>query len=182
MVSRRKAADLLLQLHLRMAGAVERRRYMQGMQCHFGQWRIILRHLFRMSLGLAALAWLALASHASIADDRKDPLVVSIQNAVAKVGEPTTIFAKVTVDQGWQVAKSYRNRIIELSSFDDGVDFEKGEVPGSLEGSSLVFAVGVTSTKPGAHAINGVFRVGYHNGERLKMVSIPLIATVTGTE
>lgn len=156
---------------------------MQGMQCQFDQWRSALRRLFGISLGLAAaLAWLTLASDTSIADDREDPLVVSVENAVAKVGEPTTVVAKVTVDEGWQLAKSYRNRIIELSSFDDGVDFEKEVVQGSLEGSSLVFAVGVTSTEPGPHAINGVFRVGYHNGERLKMVSIPLIATVTGTE
>ena len=155
---------------------------MQGMHCQFRQWRIALPHLFRMSLGLAALAGLALASDASFADDRKDPVVVSVENAVAKVGQPTTIVAKVTVDEGWQVAKSYRNRIIELSSFDDGVDFEKEVVEGSLEGSSLVFAVGVTSTKPGTHPINGVFRVGYHNGERLEMISIPLIATVEGTD
>jgi hypothetical protein len=155
---------------------------MQGMHGQFGQWRFALRHLFRMSLGVAALTGLVLASEASIADERKDPVVVSVENAVAKVGEPTAVVAKVTVDEGWQVAKSYRNRIIKLSSFDDAVDFEKEEVQGSLEGSSLVFAVGVTSTKPGTHPINGVFRVGYHNGERLKMVSIPLIATVTGTE
>lgn len=155
---------------------------MQGMQGRFDQWRSAARRLFRTSLGIAALAWLTVVSETSTAADSKDPVVVSVENPVAKVGEPTKLVAKVTVGEGWQVAKSYRNRIINLSSFDDGVDFEKEVVPGSLEGDSLVFAVGVTSTKPGAHAINGVFRVGYHNGERLSMVSIPLIATVTGTE
>ena len=133
-------------------------------------------------ISVAVLAGIALASDASIAEDRGHPLVVSVENATAKVGAPTAIIAKVTVDEGWQVAPSYRNRIIELSSFDDGVEFEEEVVQGEVEEGSLVFGVGVTPTKPGTHAINGVFRVGYHNGQTMEMVSIPLIATVTGTE
>jgi hypothetical protein len=137
------------------------------------------RHLV---ISIAALAGVALANDASIAKDRGHPLVVSVENAVAKVGESTAVVAKITVDEGWQVAESYRNRIIDLSSFDDGVEFEEKMVQGALKDGSLVFAVGVTATKAGAHPINGVFRVGYHNGETMEMVSIPLIATVTGTE
>jgi hypothetical protein len=131
---------------------------------------------------VAAAAWVALASDAGITEQREHPLRVVVENAAAKVGEPTAVVAKISVDEGWRIAPSYRNRIIDLSSFDDGVEFEDEVVPGRVEEGSLVFGVGVTPTKPGAHAINGVLRVGYHNGETMEMVSIPLIATVTGTE
>jgi hypothetical protein len=131
---------------------------------------------------VAAAAWVALASDAGIADQREHPLRVVVENAAAKVGEPTAVVAKISVDEGWQIAPSYRNRIIDLSSFDDGVEFEDEVVQGTLEEGRLVFGVAVTPTKPGAHPINGVFRVGYHNGQTMEMISIPLIATVTGTE
>ena len=78
---------------------------------------------------------------------------------------------------------AYRNRVVELSSYDDGVEFEQKVVLGKVEHNDLEFVVGLTPTKPGAHAINGLFRVGYHNNSgRMDMVSLPLIATVTGTE
>jgi hypothetical protein len=38
-------------------------------------------------------------------------------------------------------------------------------------------------TKPGKHPINGLFRVGYiHGTDEIAMVSLRLIASVTGTE
>jgi hypothetical protein len=37
-------------------------------------------------------------------------------------------------------------------------------------------------TKPGKHPINGLFRVGYLYTDEIAMVSLRLIATVTGTE
>jgi hypothetical protein len=136
----------------------------------------------RLVIAVAAAAGIALASDGGGAEEREHPLRVVVENAAAKVGEPTAVVAKITVDEGWRIAPSYRNRIIDLSSFDDGVKFEDEVVQGTVEEGSLVFGVGVTPTKPGAHAINGVFRVGYHNGEMMEMVSIPLIATVTGTK
>jgi hypothetical protein len=43
--------------------------------------------------------------------------------------------------------------------------------------------VGLRVTKPGKHPINGLFRVGYiHGTDEIAMVSLHLIATVTGTE
>ena len=42
---------------------------------------------------------------------------------------------------------------------------------------------GLRATKPGKHPINGLFRVGYiHGADELAMVSVPLIANVTGAE
>ena len=70
-----------------------------------------------------------------------------------------------------------------FSSLDDGVAFDDKVVSGAVQGNMLVFAVGVTPTKPGKHPINGVFRVGYiEDSEHMSEVSVPLIANVTGTQ
>ena len=70
-----------------------------------------------------------------------------------------------------------------MSSFDDGVAFERRMVPATLDEDALVFEVPLRATKPGTHPINGVFRVGYiHGTDDLYMVSLRLIANVTGTE
>ena len=73
--------------------------------------------------------------------------------------------------------------MIKLSSWDDGVAFEREVVPAEVEGDALVFAVGLRATKPGKHPINGLFRVGYiHGTDDMSMVSVRLIANVTGTQ
>ena len=39
------------------------------------------------------------------------------------------------------------------------------------------------ATKPGKHPINGLIRVGYiHGTDEMAMVSMPLVASVTGAE
>jgi hypothetical protein len=87
------------------------------------------------------------------------------------------------VREGYRILKGYNNRVIRLSSLDDGVAFDSKVVPASLQDDALVFAVGLRATKPGKHPINGIFRVGYIRGDsELAMISIRLIATVTGTE
>jgi len=53
-------------------------------------------------------------------------------------------------------------RVIQLSSYDDGVVFERKMVPAQLQEGALVFEVGLQATKPGRHRINGIFRVGLH--------------------
>ena len=45
-----------------------------------------------------------------------------------------------------------------------------------------MFEVGVTPTEPGEHPINGLMRVRFINGNKSESKSIPLIATVIGTE
>ena len=58
-----------------------------------------------------------------------------------------------------------------------------GWCPPTLDEDALVFEVPLRATKPGKHPINGVFRVGYiHGTDEMSMVSVPLIANVTGTE
>ena len=109
--------------------------------------------------------------------------VVEVSDVTAKVGEPTIMRATLRVQDGYRILKAYNNRVIALSSFDDGVVFERKMVPATLEEGALVFEVGLRATKPGKHPINGLFRVGYiHGTDELAMVSVPLIANVTGAE
>ena len=136
-------------------------------------------------LALAGAALVAAASSGSLAADTgfARPYMINLENVSGKVGEKTTLVARLTLPDGYQVLDTYRNRVVQLSSYDDGVTFEQPVVLGALKNNGLEFVVGLTPTKPGPHPINGVFRVGYYNdGGRMDMVSLPLIATVTGTE
>jgi hypothetical protein len=137
----------------------------------------------RTTLAAALLGGAALAGGPSLAADQADGWALSVENAVAKVGEPAAIHVTLEAVNGNRVSRSYRNRLIELSAFDDAVEFEKRVVVGTVaDDTSVEFDVGVTPTKPGKHVINGVFRFGFHSEGRISMVSIPLIATVEGTE
>jgi hypothetical protein len=134
------------------------------------------------ALGLAALIGIT-PSHPSVADSRV-PFTLEIENATAKVGEPTAVRATVMPPEGMKLATVYRHRLIELSAYENrGVEFADEVVIGTVQSDgSVVFEVGVTPTEPGAHPINGVMRVSFINGNKSESKSIPLIATVTGTE
>ncbi len=137
------------------------------------------------SLALAGAALITVASAGGLRADPgfTRPYTINLENVSGKVGQKTALIAKLTLPDGYKVLDAYRNRLIELSSYDDGVTFERPVILGALKNGGLEFVVGVTPTKPGPHPINGVFRVGYYNdGGRMDMVSLPLIATVTGTE
>jgi hypothetical protein len=136
----------------------------------------------RFALGCAVLMGIASAGELCLAGGFARPYAVHVENVSTKVGETTMLMAKLTLPDGYQVLDAYNNRLAQLSSWDDAVAFEREVVLGTVENGGLIFVVGVTPTKPGAHPINGVFRVGYHNDELMDMVSLPLIATVTGTE
>ena len=60
--------------------------------------------------------------------------VVEVSDVTAKVGEPAVMRATLRVRDGYRVLKAYNNRVIELSSFDDGVAFERKMVPATLRG------------------------------------------------
>jgi hypothetical protein len=108
---------------------------------------------------------------------------VEVSDVFAKVGEHATMHITLRLRDGYKVLEAYTNRVGRFSSLDDGVAFDDKMVPGSVQANTLVFAVGVTPTKPGKHPINGLFRVGYiENSENMSMVSVPLIANVTGTQ
>jgi hypothetical protein len=131
------------------------------------------------ALGLAALVGIA----PSFADSRV-PFALEIENAAAKVGEATAVRATVAPPEGMKLSSAYRHRLIELSAYEDrGVEFEDEVVIGTVQDDgSIVFEVGLTPTEPGEHPINGVMRVQFINGNKSESKSIPLIATVTGTE
>ena len=134
------------------------------------------------AFGLAALIGIA-PGQPSIADLRV-PFALEIENATAKVGEPAVVRATVIPPDGMKLTSVYRHRIIDLTVLDDrGVKFDDEVVIGKVEDDGrLVFEVGVTPTEPGPHAINGVMRVSFVNGNKSESKSIPLIARVTGTE
>jgi hypothetical protein len=134
------------------------------------------------ALGLSALLGTALCAP-TIADSRV-PFTLEVENATAKVGEPTAVRATVAPPEGMKLSSVYRHRLIELSAYEDrGVDFEDEVVIGTVQDDgSLVFDVGLTPTEPGEHPINGLMRVQFINGNKSESKSIPLIAKVIGTE
>ena len=134
-------------------------------------------------LAVLLVAATALLGGSGLAADKDHGWALSVENAVAKVGEPTAIHATLETVDGNKVSRGYRNRLIELSALGDAVEFDKPVVVGTVaDDTSVEFDIGVTPTKPGKHVINGVFRFGFHNEGRLNMISIPLIATVEGIE
>ena len=112
------------------------------------------------------------------------PFTLEVENATAKVGEPTAVRATITPPEGMKLSSAYRHRLIDLSVYEDrGVEFDDEVVIGTVQDDgSLVFEVGVTPTEPGEHPINGLMRVQFINGNKSESKSIPLIATVIGTE
>jgi hypothetical protein len=108
---------------------------------------------------------------------------IEVSDVTAKVGERAVMQAKLRVRDGYRILQSYNNRVIKLSAEDDGVAFEQEMVRASIEEGVLIFAVPLRATKPGKHPVNGVFRVGYiHDSDEMAMVSLRLIASVTGTQ
>jgi hypothetical protein len=134
------------------------------------------------AVGLAALVGIA-PGGPSFADSRV-PFTLEVANATAKVGQPTAVRATIAPPEGAKLASVYRHRIIDLSVFEDrGVEFDDRVVIGTVQDDgTLVFEVGVVPTEPGEHPINGLMRGSCINGYKSDAKSIPLIATVTGTE
>ena len=139
---------------------------------------------FRAWAPIAAIATVLTASAGGRAfAEEPSAYVVEVSDVAAKVGEHAVMRATLKIRDGYRILEPYNNRVIALSSFDDGVDFERKMVPAHIEDGALVFEVGLRATKPGKHPINGLFRVGYiHDPDEMSMVSVPLIANVTGTE
>jgi hypothetical protein len=136
-----------------------------------------------IALIAAIPALLALALPLRVAAEESPAYIVDVGDVIATVGTHGVMRATLRLRDGYRILQAYNNRIIELSSLDDGVAFDSKVVRGTVEDGALVFAVGVRPTKPGRHPINGVFRVGYIHGEgEMSMVSLKLIANVTGAE
>jgi hypothetical protein len=135
---------------------------------------------------VTGLTLLALAPLGGIAAEAQDAVIVTVEDASAKVGEKAIIVAKIAAREGYKIAEDYRNRVSSLSAEDNEVEFEKKVIRGSMQNGSLVFKIPVTPKKPGTHAINGVLRFGFVNSldgdYHLDIKWMPLVATVTGTE
>jgi hypothetical protein len=108
--------------------------------------------------------------------------VVEVTDVTAKVGEPAVLHATLRPRDGYRVLKTYNNRVMELSSFDEGVTFDRRVVKATIRDEELDFEIGLRATKPGRHPINGYFRVGYIAADEFAMVSLRLIANVDATE
>jgi hypothetical protein len=133
--------------------------------------------------GVLALAIIGMAADQAWADENDASYQLEVSNVTAKVGEHTLLAAKMRMQSGLRFLESYDNRIIKLSALEDSVKFDRPVVPGRIEDDSLIFTIGLTPTRVGQHPINGIFRIGYlRDSEMMRMVSIPLIATVTATE
>lgn len=131
----------------------------------------------------AILVFLGASAGVQSVAEEPSAYVVEVSDVTAKVGEPAVMRATLKARDGYRILKHYNNRVIELSSFDDGVAFERKMVPGTLDEETLVFEVPLHATKAGKHPINGIIRVGYiHGTDEMAMVSLRLIANVTGTE
>lgn len=141
-----------------------------------------MRRVWRLVVVLVALTGIVGGSGPSAAGDSKSSVVISVENAWAKVGEKAVLVATISVRDGLRITDSYRHRIIKLSASDGGVELEREVVPGSIQDDSIVFAVRVTPRSAGTHAVHGVFRFSYHHGDELDIRSAPFAATVTATE
>ncbi len=108
---------------------------------------------------------------------------IEVSDVTAKVGAHAVLRATLRPREGYRILKAYNNHVGQLSSLDDGVAFDHKMFSATLVDGALVFEVGLAATKPGKHPINGVFRVGYiqDSADDMAMVSLPLIANVTGT-
>jgi hypothetical protein len=138
------------------------------------------------SIGLAVITVLLTSLAASLGGGEAaadDPAyVVEVADITAKVGEPAVLHATLRPRDGYRVLKTYNNRVMELSSFDEGVTFDRRVVQATIRDEGLDFAIGLRATKPGRHPINGYFRVGYIAADQFAMVSLRLMAAVDATE
>lgn len=131
---------------------------------------------------IVVLAMLAGGAGTLASAETPCPYSVDVSDVTAKVGEHVVMLATVRLNEGYRLLEAYNNRVMQLSSWDDGVAFEREVVNATVRDGALVFAVGLEPTKPGKHAINGVFRFGYIEDDTMMMISVPLEASVTGTE
>ena len=143
----------------------------------------VVVRLHAISLAFLIAAGLAFVTTSAGRSEESSAYAIEVSDVTAKVGERAVMQAKLHIRDGYRILQSYNNRIIKLSAEDDGVAFEQEMVWASIEQGVLIFAVPLRATKPGKHPVNGIFRVGYiHDSDEMAMVSLRLIANVTGTQ
>jgi hypothetical protein len=141
----------------------------------------ILRKLHLPVVAAAMLGAITLNTGTQAAEEPK-AYTVEVSDVSAKVGETTVLQATLRPREGYKILHAYNNRVGQLSSWDDGVAFEKKTFSAEDEDGALKFEIRLTPTTSGTHPINGVFRVGYvEAGTGMSMISVPLKAKITGT-
>lgn len=138
----------------------------------------------RWAIGALVAVWLPLgAAHAAETDEG---VRISVENAVAKVGDAAHIVARIQANPGFVIANNYRNAVFSLSAEDKAVAFPNKRVRATVEDGVLVFRVPVVPQMAGPHPINGILRfafVGERDGKtQLDIKTAPLMATVTGRD
>src|SRR5215468_10208425 len=111
-----------------------------------------------LALAMVAALSVCLATPGRGQTNAKDPAyVVEVADVTAKIGEPAVLHAALRVRNGYRVLKTYNNRVMELSSLDGSVTFDRRVVPGIVRDEGIDFAIGLRATKAGRHPINGYF-------------------------
>jgi hypothetical protein len=143
----------------------------------------IVVRLPAICLAVVTAVGLALMTTLRSLGEESAAYTIEVNDVIAKVGERVVMQVRLRIRDGYRILQSYNNRVIKLSAEDDGVAFELETVQAKIEEGALIFPVALRPTKPGKHPINGLFRVGYiHDSDEMAMVSLRLIASVTGTE
>lgn len=131
----------------------------------------------------ALLTGLAFSQTSPAAAGQTVPYTIEASDVTVHVGQKAVMQVTLKVRPGYRILEAYSNRLSRFSSLDGKVAFDRPAVEPTVEGDTLVFTVGVTPAASGRHPINGVFRVGYiEDPSSMYMVSLPLIATVIGTD
>lgn len=125
-----------------------------------------------------------LLAGASRAAETQDAVTISVEDAVAGIGESAQVVAKIVPRAGFLIAENYGNRVMQLTAADDAVEFPNKVVRGKMQDGALLFRVAVVPKQPGPHYINGVLRFAFvsesEGQRRLDIKWAPLTATVTG--
>ncbi|HEY4041770.1 MAG TPA: hypothetical protein VGM32_07980 [Rhodopila sp.] len=145
--------------------------------------KMIVPQLCRPVLAVAVVGALTATMGPRAAGEEPGAYTVEVSDVTAKVGETTVLLATLRPREGYKILHHYNNRVGQLSSWDEGVAFEHKVFQALDENDALIFEIRVTPVTSGTHPINGVFRVGYvEPGTGLSMVSVPLMAKITGTD
>src|ERR1700756_5212971 len=82
-----------------------------------------------LTLTAAVLLSVAASAIATAVADESPAYAVEVSDVTAKVGEHAVMLATLRARDGYRILKAYNNRVIKLSSWDDGVAFEQDMVP-----------------------------------------------------
>src|ERR1700726_3055613 len=89
---------------------------------------------------LRTLAILAAISTALAADaygraaaEESPAYIVEVSDVTTKVGDHEVMLATLRLREGYRILKGYNNRVIALSSLDDGVAFDRKMVPATVQ-------------------------------------------------